>query len=151
MPRCLRMKPADTPPDGLDDQAVLRAIQSAEAITSAEIRVLVARQPAPDPAGAARQAFDRLGMERTPMRNAVLVHLSPAAGQVAVVADETVVFRCGPDLGREMERSIHTAMRRGRLTAGVVDAIRRLGGRLAAHFPPSRAERNDFPDQVIRL
>ncbi|MFM8356969.1 MAG: TPM domain-containing protein [Verrucomicrobiota bacterium] len=145
------MKPADTPPDGLDDQAVLRAIQSAESTTSGEIRVAVAAKPASDPAGAARQAFDRLGMERTPMRNAVLLYLAPSAGQVAVVADETVVFRCGPDFGREAERSIATALRRGRLTAGVVDAIRRLGERLAAHFPPSRAERNDFPDQVIRL
>lgn len=146
----IRMKDAAASPDRLDDQAVFRAIQSAEATTSGEIRVLVSRQPSGDPEASARQEFARLSMERTPMRNAVLVYLAPASGQVAVVADETVVFRYGTAFGQEVAREIAGAMAGGKLTEGVVEGVRRIGQLLSLHFPPSRAERNDFPDQVIR-
>lgn len=143
-----RMKTAPSP-RLLDDQAVFHAIQSAEANTSGEIRVAVIGHATHNLEETARKEFIRLGMERTPMRNAVLVCVSPATQEVAVVADEAAVFRLGPGFGKEVAGTIGKAMRKGKLTEGVVDGVQRIGRQLALHFPPSRAERNDLPDQVI--
>lgn len=132
------------------DAAIEAAIRRAEASTSAEVRVVITRH-APDAATAdaeARRHFDRLGMVRTPLRNAVLLFLAPASRQLALAADESVRFRLGSAFPDAIQRAaapwLPTDPRRAVLAA--IDAAAVL---LSRHFPRSGLDRDDFPNAVI--
>jgi uncharacterized membrane protein len=132
----------------IDHDRVVAAIGAAEQRTSGEIRVLVAKQPAPDPVAAAQQQFERLGMHQTAARNGVLIYVAPASRTFAVVGDVGVHEKCGPSFWTDLATAMTDEFKRGDFTAGLVLAIERAGALLAAHFPRSPDDRNELPDKV---
>ena len=64
----------------LEHDRIVEAIRDAESKTSGEIRVFIQRgELRVDPLIAAQKKFDRLGMQKTPHRNAVLIFVAPRA------------------------------------------------------------------------
>ena len=133
------------------DDAIEAAIRKAESETSAEIRVFITRH-APDAqaAGAeARRHFERLGMSRTPLRNAVLFFLAPASRQLAIASDESVRFRLGATFPDAIHRAAGPWMSSDPQKA-LLEAIREAAGMLSRHFPRSHFDRDDFSNAVLR-
>jgi uncharacterized membrane protein len=127
---------------------VVAAIGAAEQRTSGEIRVLVAKQPAPDPIRAAQEQFARLGMTQTAARNGVLIYVAPASRTFAVIGDTGVHEKCGDLFWTELAAAMSDHFKRGDFTAGLVLGVDRAGALLAEHFPRSPDDRNELPDQV---
>jgi uncharacterized membrane protein len=125
------------------------AIHDAEQGTSGEIRVMVSHKRAPDPVAAAQQAFLRLGMQQTQLRNAVLIFVAPRSHTFAVIGDEAVHARCGDDFWRELAGTITGYFKRGDFTGGLVHGISRAGQLLAEHFPRKPGDGNELPDEVV--
>src|SRR5207245_11748894 len=79
----------------LEHDRIVQAIREAESKTSGEIRVFVQRGKLDvDPLIAAQKKFHRLGMHKTPERNAVLIFVAPRAHKFAVVGDEANHEKC---------------------------------------------------------
>ena len=133
----------------LDRHLVELAIHDAELATSGEIRVVIHAEPAPDAVAAAQAEFIRLGMPRTKHRNAVLIFLAPASQTFAVIGDTAVHQKCGDPFWRDLAAVMSGHFQRGEFTAGLVDGIRRAGGRLAAEFPRQPDDRNELPDGLV--
>ncbi len=133
----------------LAHERIHAAIHAAEQASSGEIRVMVSHRPAPDPVAAARQAFLRLGMEKTKERNAVLLFVAPRSRTFAVIGDEGVHARCGDAFWRELAAAMTGHFKRGEYTEGLVHGIARAGQLLAEHFPPAPDDRNELPDDVV--
>ena len=123
-------------PAKIDHDRVVAAIRRAEGGTSGEIRVLVARHRTSDPVAAAARHFNRLGMERTRHRNAVLLFLAPRSRRFAVIGDRGVHDKCGDEFWRQLAAAMEEDFRRGAFTAGLVKGVERAGALLAEHFPP---------------
>lgn len=132
----------------IDDDRVVAAIAAAERRTAGEIRVLLARRPAPDPVAAAKAHFERLGMTRTAARNGVLLFLAPRSRTFAVIGDLAIYEKCGDAFWAELAAAMGEHFRRGDFTAGLVHGIERAGDLLAAHFPRAPDDRNELPDTV---
>lgn len=132
----------------IDQQRVVAAIAAAEQRTSGEIRVLLARQPAPDAIAAAQRHFDRLGMRRTAARNGVLIFIAPASRTFAVIGDTGVHEKCGDAFWRELATAMTDRFRRGEFTDGLILGIDRAAALLAAHFPRHPDDRNELPDAI---
>src|SRR5438128_5630287 len=80
----------------LDHKRIVRAIAAAETKTSAQIRVYIQRGNLKgDALAAARKQFQKLGMQKTNERNAVLILVAPRARKFAVVGDAGVHQKCG--------------------------------------------------------
>jgi uncharacterized membrane protein len=137
-----------TPPLPIDHKAVVAAIAAAERRTSGEIRVLLARDAAPEPVPAAQRHFDRLGMTQTRDRNGVLIFLAPQSRTFAVIGDTGVHEKCGDAFWRELAAVMEKHFRAGDFTAGLIHAIERAGALLADHFPRAPDDRNELPDQI---
>lgn len=135
------------------DAAIEAAIEEAEATTSAEIRVLIARhERAMTPAEIEAEAehhFTRLGMTRTPLRNGILLFLAPSLGRIAVAVDESVRLRLGTRFGDTIQRAAAPHLPSDPVRA-VQAAIRAASRTLSRHFPLSCVDRNDFPNDVLR-
>src|SRR5689334_6105401 len=81
----------------LDDDRIVQAIREAELRTSGEVRVYVSKEKAPDPLDSAIGQFHRMGMRQTRERNGVLVFVAPKSQTFAIVGDEGIHQKCGPD------------------------------------------------------
>jgi uncharacterized membrane protein len=135
----------------LDDAAVVEAIREAERRSSGEIRVCVSHRVVTDPLVEAEAAFQRLGMTASAQRNGVLIFIAPGSRRFAILGDVGVHRACGDGLWDEARQALTAAFQAERWTAGVVEAIRLVGDRLARWFPPGSApDRNELPDEVAR-
>jgi uncharacterized membrane protein len=124
----------------ISHERVLEAIRRAEASTSGEIRVLIARHRAADPVAAAQSYFNRLGMAHSPHRNGVLIFVAPRSRRFAVIGDSAVHEKCGDAFWAELATAMGDHFRRGDFTAGVVHGIERAGEMLARTFPRSKED-----------
>jgi uncharacterized membrane protein len=164
----------------LDHERIVKAIQAAEARSRGEVRVHVARQAVQDAqpnttpvaavqpnttpvaavqpntspvaaveTAAARQ-FETLGMTQTAERNGVLLFVAPVSQTFAVIGDEGIHARCGPDFWKDVAAAMETDFRAGRYTDGIVKGVARVGEALATHFPRQEgtADANELPDEV---
>ncbi|MEY4483093.1 MAG: hypothetical protein RL693_545 [Verrucomicrobiota bacterium] len=128
---------------------MVQAIAEAEARTSGEIRVFVTHLKCADPILAAREHFEKLGMNQTRHRNGVLIFLAPRTRNFAVIGDEGVHEKCGDDFWIDVAAHMSTELRASRFTDALVQAVEKTGELLARHFPPDTDNRNELSDRVI--
>lgn len=136
--------------DNIDDLAVADAIRRAEQRTSGEIRVFVSRFRPGDATREARRQFAQLGMDRTPLRNAILLYFAPANGAFALVGDESVTFRTDDALAESVRAAMEPPWNQGDHHAAVLAAVEAAGIELSRHFPRSAIDRDDLSNQVLR-
>jgi uncharacterized membrane protein len=134
----------------LDHDRIVKAIQDAEARSRGEVRVHVSQKLVPDAEAAAARQFESLGMTGTAERNGVLLFVAPVSQTFAVVGDQGIHARCGPDFWKDVAAAVEADFRAGRFTDGIVKGVTRAGDALAAHFPRTEGatDRNELPDDV---
>ncbi len=134
----------------LDHERIVAAIKAAEAQTSGEIRVYLQRGAVKeDPLALATRKFLEFGMEKTAARNAVLILVAPRAQKFAVVGDEGIHQKCGPEFWDRLVAAMRAHFKREEFTAALVEAIETAGASLASHFPRQPDDRNELPDIVL--
>lgn len=114
---------------------IVDAIRAAEARTSGEIRVVVARHKAEDPIAAAQGYFNKMGMANSPHRNGVLIFVAPRSRRFAVIGDSAVHDKCGDAFWKGLAEAMSGHFGRGDFTGGIVHGIERAGVLLAKTFP----------------
>jgi uncharacterized membrane protein len=121
-------------------QRLVDAIRAAEAKTSGEIRVLVARHAVAEPVAAAKHYFQKLGMDHSPHRNGVLIFMAPRSRNFAVIGDKGVHEKCGDAFWTSLAEAMSGQFRRGDFTSGLVHGVERAGELLADTFPRTPAD-----------
>ena len=134
----------------LEHDEIVKAIRAVESKTSGEIRVFIQRGELKiDPLIAAQKRFHRLGMYKTPERNAVLIFVAPRAHKFAIVGDKAIHEKCGEALWQRLIDAMREHFRNEKFTHAIVDAILEIGDALAAHFPRRSTSTADLPDDVV--
>jgi uncharacterized membrane protein len=119
----------------LEHDRIVSAIADAEKKTSGQIRVLVSHREIDDPVAAAAKESQRLGLHRTPQRNAVLIFVAPRSHRFAVIGDQGVHEKCGEAFWTDLTAAMSGHFKQGQFTEGLLHGIARAGELLAAHFP----------------
>jgi uncharacterized membrane protein len=134
----------------LEHDQIVQAIRDAESKTSGQIRVYIQRGKVDvDPLVAAQKKFHRLGMHKTPERNAVLIFVAPRAHKFAVVGDKAIHEKCGEAFWQRLVDGMREHFRNEKFTDALVEAIEETGNALAAHFPRGSTSAGQLPDSVI--
>jgi len=133
----------------IDHDKVVAAIAAAEKLTSGEIRVWISQQKITDAVEAAQKRFLKLGMDKTPERNAVMIFVAPHTQVFAVIGDSGVHEKCGDAFWTTVSSQLSTDLKNASVTEAMINAIRKIGGLLAEHFPPGAERRNDLPDDIV--
>ena len=132
----------------LEHDRIAKAIATAEATTSGEIRVFIQRGNVADAVSDARDQFERLGMTQTRERNAVLVFVAPRAQKFAVIGDRGVYEKCGEPFWEALTQAMRPHFQAQHFTDAIVHAVREAGSLLAQHFPRRPDDRNELPNAV---
>ena len=135
----------------IDHDRIVAAIHAAEARTSGEIRVVLARRWVADPLREATRQFERLGMTHTAARNGVLILVAPRSRNFAIIGDTAVHEKCGDAFWRELADAMTAHFRDSQFEQGIVLGIERAGQLLAAHFPAAAGDRNELSDDVEEI
>ncbi len=134
----------------LEHDQIVQAIRDAESKTSGQVRVFIQRGKSNvDPLIAAQKKFHRLGMHKTPERNAVLIFVAPRAHKFAVVGDKAIHEKCGEAFWQRLVDGMREHFRNEKFTDALVEAIREAGNALASHFPRRSTSSGQLPDSVV--
>ncbi len=134
-----------------EQEQIKQAVETAERLTSGEIRVyLEGNIPwfGRDPYRRARRVFGRLGMHATAERNGVLVYLATRSHRFAIVGDEALHQRVGDAFWREIAGDMSAHFAADNFGDGLAEAVNRVGGKLAEYFPYQSDDRNELSDEI---
>ena len=94
----------------------------------------------------------KVGAERrTHGRTGILIYLSLAEHRAEIVADEAIASQVAPEVWGEAMTAMLAQLRQGRIAAGLIAAVERVGAVLAQHFPRAEDDRNELPDRLIEV
>jgi uncharacterized membrane protein len=135
--------------DQLDQPRIVAAIQSAERLTSGELRVHV--QPRAT-GGALRpvaeKTFERLGMTKTALRNGVLLFIASEEQQFVILGDRGIDEKVPAGFWDETAAALTARFKAGAFTEGICEALASAGEHLAIWFPRSADDVNELPDDI---
>lgn len=128
---------------------IVQAIQQAEAETSGEIRVHVeSTTRGKEPVERAKEVFEALGMNRTELRNGVLIYLAFADRKFAIIGDAGIDRAVPPNFWEETKEAMRGYFTQGRFLEGVLYGVGSAGEHLKSHFPVMPGDRNELVDTV---
>lgn len=134
-----------------EQEQVKTAVATAEKLTSGEIRVYLERRIPwfrKDPYRRARQIFGHLGMHATAERNGVLVYLATQSHRFAIVGDQALHEQVGEAFWHETADNMAAHFAHDRFGDGLAEAVVRVGGKLALHFPHRSDDQNELSDEI---
>jgi uncharacterized membrane protein len=125
--------------DRVDDAKILAAIKKAEARTTGQIRLLVARRPYPDAYQAAEKHFKAMRLDQPPHKDVVLIFVAPQSHTFALYTGSEIHARTGPEFWNTLRDEMKPHLKDSRFTEALLHAIDQIGAMLATHFPKSSA------------
>lgn len=129
-------------------EAIVQAIHKAEQNTSGEIRVHIDQKCSDDPVKRAIQVFQKLGMQKTALRNGVLIYLALNDRKLAIIGDEGI-NKLIPEHFWEDERDMMIShFKNGQFTEGLVKGIYMVGEQLEAFFPIAKDDQNELTNEI---
>lgn len=121
--------------------AIVAAIQEAQAKTSGEIRVHLDRRCKIDAEEAARRVFHRHGLHLLGEKHGVLIYLSPRDRKFAVIGDAGIHQKVEDGYWGRLRDRMRERFSKEEFGAGIVEAIQDVGARLAQAYPRKEAAR----------
>lgn len=130
--------------------AILAAVHHAEMRTSGHIRVRLDKRAGDDVRGAARRAFDALGLRGSHHRNGILFYLAVEDRKFVILGDDAIYHKLPPHFWDAITARIIAQFREGRYAEGLIEGIEWAGEHLAAWFP-HRPDDGDVPPDEISV
>ena len=122
-------------------ERLVAAIKEAEKNTSGEIRIHLDDTCSGDPMKRAGQVFRFLRMDRTALRNGVLIYLACESKVFAIIGDKGINEAVPEGFWNDIKESMTGYFRKGEFTEG-------LGEKLKSYFPYSKDDVNEQPDDI---
>ncbi|WP_353181347.1 TPM domain-containing protein [Parapedobacter lycopersici] len=130
-------------------EKIVHAISVAENHTSGEIRLAIEPRCKGEVLDRAVWYFRRLGMDRTALRNGVLIYMSVEDHQFAIIGDHGIDRKVPADFWEETRDLMLQAFRKDDLVRGLIDGITHAGKQLQQFFPRMEDDINELPNDVV--
>lgn len=127
---------------------VVAAVRLAEKGTSGEIRVHIDGECATDPIVRAKEVFEKLGMQKTKLRNGVLLYMACNTRVFAIIGDKGINDIVPEGFWDDVADVMAAEFRQGLYTEGLTRAVELVGEKLKAFFPYQEDDVNEQPDEI---
>lgn len=134
-----------------DTRIIVKAIRHAEQRTSGEVRVFVeSRCSWLDAMDRASEIFFTLKMEKTELRNAVLIYIALKDRQLAVVGDVGIHQKVGSIYWDKIVKEMLFSFNKADYAKGIAECAIQIGDALTTHFPYDEdTDKNELPDEIV--
>lgn len=129
-------------------ETVVSAVRLAEKGTSGEIRIHIDSECTGDPLKRAKEVFVKLGMNRTKLRNGVLIYLACNTKVFAVIGDKGINDCVPQNFWNDVLAIMGEYFRKGMFAEGLSEAVLETGEKLKEYFPYQSDDVNEQPDDI---
>ena len=129
-------------------EKILSAIKIAEDSTSGEIRVHIENSFTGDVLDRAAWIFNKLGMQKTELRNGVLFYLAVENRKFAIIGDAGINAKVEAGFWDTTKDVVEKHFREGRFAEGLSEGILMAGEQLKRHFPCKTNDVNELTDEI---
>lgn len=134
-----------------EQHEISHAISLAENHTSGEIRVCVERLCEGDPFDRAKYYFEKLEMDKTPLKNGVLFYVAVDAHKFAVIGDKGIDLKVPEDFWEETKNIMKSHFSNHQIVEGLLQGIDMAGKQLKHYFPVADDDINELPNEVVQF
>jgi uncharacterized membrane protein len=131
-----------------EKEEIKQAIMNAELDTSGEIRVHIENTFTGDVMDRAAFIFKQLGMNKTGLRNGVLIYLAVKNRRFAIIGDSGIHKVVPENFWDNIKVRMLDHFREGRFADGLIEAVTASGEHLKKHFPRQRNDVNELSDEI---
>ena len=131
-----------------EQEEIRLAIKNAELDTSGEIRVHVENSCKGDVLDRAAYVFKQLGMEKTELRNGVLIYLAIKHKKFAIIGDKGINSVVPAGFWDSIQMEMMDSFRRNEFRDGLCKAISAVGENLKKFFPYKKDDVNELSDDI---
>lgn len=133
-----------------EEQAIVKAIQMAEKETSGEIRVHIEKTTSKDAFDRALEVFNMLEMDKTELKNGVLIYLAINDKTFVICGDEGINNLVEPDFWDCTKDAMLQQFKKGDFKQGLIDGILRAGAQLKKYFPWQEGDTNELSNEISK-
>lgn len=132
-----------------EQEQVRLAIETAEKNTSGEIRVCAEKKcPSADALKRASDYFLKIGMDKTDLKNGVLIYIATEDRKFAIIGDTGINTVVPDNFWDDTKEAMLEKFKAGLLAEGLVTGIKMAGEKLKKFFPCKDDDRNELPDDI---
>jgi uncharacterized membrane protein len=133
----------------IEQDRIAQAISDAEKATSGEIRIAIDKHCQVDPYEKATEYFSKLNMDKTSLRNGVLIYLAHADHKFAIIGDSGINRVVPTDFWETTKIAMTAHFTKGNLADGIIAGVALAGEKLALFFPPQKGDINELPNDIV--
>ena len=131
-----------------DQLKIVEAIKLAEKQTSGEVRVHIEPTCIIDPVERALQVFTELKMDATELKNGVLIYLATEDKKFAIIGDKGIHEKVQDSFWNEAKELMKVNFVKGDFTAGLTEAIGKVGEKLKLFFPFQSNDADELSNEI---
>jgi len=131
-----------------EDRRVVEAIKQAELNTSGEIKVHIENHCRGNVEKRSLFIFNRLKLNKTQLRNGVLIYLAVKDHKFAILGDEGINKVVEDGFWNDVKDLMQAHFREGHFAEGLEQGIMRCGEKLKTYFPYQSDDINEIPDDI---
>lgn len=133
-----------------EEQAVVDAIGMAEKETSGEIRVHIEKTTSIDAFDRALEVFHLLEMEKTHLKNGVLIYVAIQDKSFVICGDEGINDLVENDFWDTTKEVMLAHFKNGNFKQGLIDGITKAGEQLKRYFPYEEGDTNELSNEISK-
>ncbi len=127
---------------------IQKAILNAELDTSGEIRVHIETHCEAEVLDRAPYLFKKIGMQKTELRNGVLIYLAVESQKFAIIGDKGINAVVPENFWDDIKNKMATHFEKGEFVIGLSGGIESAGKQLKKHFPRHSDDINELSDEI---
>ncbi len=131
-----------------EDHRIVKAIKLAEKNTSGEIKVHIENYCKGNVEERSLFVFNRLKLNKTKLRNGVLIYLAVKDHKFAILGDEGINKVVGNGFWNDVKDLMQSRFKENRFADGLEEGIMRCGEKLKNFFPYQSDDTNEIPDNI---
>jgi uncharacterized membrane protein len=133
-----------------EEQAVVNAIGMAEKETSGEIRVHIEKTTSIDVFDRALEVFHLLEMEKTHLKNGVLIYVAIQDKSFVICGDQGINDLVENDFWDTTKEVMVAHFKNGNFKQGLIDGIMKAGEQLKRYFPYEEGDTNELSNEISK-
>lgn len=151
MAKSIEKKRSDNPhqffsPD--EKRKIIAAIKAAEKETSGEIRVHLEERSRLPIFERAVEVFHMIGMNRTALKNGVLIYFATTNREFAILGDSGINQSVPENFWDEITQRLSEQLKQGNFCEGLCETILLIGEKLKTYFPRKADDQNELPNEL---
>ena len=132
-----------------EEQGMIRlAVETAEQNTSGEIRVCIEKTCDEEVLDCAAKYFYQLDMDKTRLRNGVLIYLATVDRKFAIIGDAGINQLVPDTFWDDTKHAMLEQFKYGKLVEGICSGLQMAGEQLKKYFPHADDDKNELPDDI---